>query len=110
MTQSLILVFIFVGLLACLPLAITRLKKRYGLTQLGPSQESRVLSALAVGPHQKVVTVEVGPEHARVALVLGVTPQAVNLLHTMPVDAGVASVVPRPAPHQPAPPTGYIEP
>jgi flagellar protein FliO/FliZ len=85
MTQSFILVIIFVGLLACLPWAVNRLKQHYGLTQLGPTQQSRVLSVLAVGPHQKVVTVEVGPDHARVALVLGVTAQSVNLLHTLPV-------------------------
>lgn len=84
MTQSLITVVIFVVLLACLPWAVSKLKSRYGLTQLGPTQQSRVLSALAVGPHQKVVTVEVGPDHARVVLVLGVTPQSVRLLHTLP--------------------------
>jgi len=84
MTQSLILIFIFVGLLACMPMAINRLKKRYGLTQLGPTHESRVVSVVAVGPQQKVVTVEVGPPEAKVWLVLGVTAQSVNHLHTLP--------------------------
>ena len=45
---------------------------------------SRVLSQVAVGPHQRVVTVEVGPEHCRTLLVLGVTAQQVNCLHVMP--------------------------
>ncbi len=93
MTQSLLLIVIFVGLLACMPMAINRLKKRYGLTQLGPTQASRVVSVLAVGPQQKVVTVEVGPPEAKVWLVLGVTAQSVNHLHTMPPGA----VAPDPA-------------
>ena len=89
MAQSLILVFLFLGLLACMPMAINRLKKRYGLTQLGPTHESRVVSVLAVGPQQKVVTVEVGPPEAKVWLVLGVTAQSVNHLHTMPPGGAV---------------------
>jgi flagellar protein FliO/FliZ len=94
MTQSFILVIFFVGLLACLPWAINRLKKQYGLTHLGPTQQSRVLSVLAVGPHQKVVTVEVGPDSARVALVLGVTQQSISLLHTLPAQAGASALTP----------------
>jgi flagellar protein FliO/FliZ len=51
-----------------------------------------VLSAVAVGPQQRVVTVEVGPEHARTWLVLGVTAQQVSCLHVLPV--GVPDAVP----------------
>jgi flagellar protein FliO/FliZ len=93
MTQSLILIFFFVGLLACLPMAVNRLKKRYGLTQLGPTHESRVVSVLAVGPQQKVVTVEVGSPEAKVWLVLGVTAQSVNHLHTLAPGVAVPSGV-----------------
>lgn len=89
MTQSLLLIVIFIGLLACMPMAVNRLKKRYGLTQLGPTHDSRLVSVLAVGPQQKVVTVEVGPPEAKVWLVLGVTAQSVNHLHTMPPGAAV---------------------
>ena len=95
MTQSFVLVIFFVVLLACLPWAINRLKQRYGLTHLGPTQQSRVVSVLAVGPHQKVITVEVGPNDARVELVLGVTQQSVNLLHTLPASAKPSMPVPR---------------
>ena len=91
MTQSLILLVVFLGLLACMPMAINRLKKRYGLTLLGPTHESRVVSVLPVGPHQKVVTVEVGPEHAKVWLVLGVTAQSIHCLHTLPAGAATAN-------------------
>lgn len=91
MTQSLLLVGVFVVLLACLPMAIDQLKKRYGLRQLGPDQASRVVSVLAVGPQQKVLTVEVGPPDAKVWLVLGVTAQSVSHLHTLtPSSTGVA--------------------
>jgi flagellar protein FliO/FliZ len=38
-----------------------------------------------------VVTVEVGPQNARVWLVLGVTQQSIQCLHTMPAE--LASVV-----------------
>jgi len=46
-----------------------------------------VLSAVAVGPHQRVVTLEVGPAHDRVCLVLGVTAQSISCLHSTPADA-----------------------
>ena len=39
---------------------------------------------------RRVVTVEVGPEHARVWLTVGVTPQAIELLHTAPAQAGLS--------------------
>ena len=68
-----------------MPWAVGRLKKRYGLAQLGPSGESRLVNVLAVGTHQKVVTVEVGPSNARVWLVLGVTQQSIQCLHRVPV-------------------------
>jgi len=43
---------------------------------------------VAVGPQQRVVTVEVGPEGARTWLVLGVTAQQVSCLHVLPVGGG----------------------
>ena len=81
MTQSLILVGLFMAALMCMPWAVGRLKKRYGIAPGGPVGASRLISALAVGPQQKVVTVEVGPAHERVCLVLGVTPQSIQCLH-----------------------------
>ena len=82
MTQSLVLIGLFLALLACVPLLIQRLKKVYGITAAGPGGSSRVVSTLAVGPNQRVVTVEVGPESDRVWLVLGVGPQGIQCLHT----------------------------
>jgi flagellar protein FliO/FliZ len=92
MTQSLILIGLFLCVLVSLPFLIERVKKRYGLSNLGPTgTAARLVSALALGPQQKVVTVEVGPAHARVWLVLGVTQQSIQCLHTMPADTSGAT-------------------
>jgi flagellar protein FliO/FliZ len=85
MTSSLLLIGLFLAVLVSLPFLIERLKKRYGFAGNAGNGQSRTVSALALGPHQKVVTVEVGPADARVWLVLGVTPQAIHCLHTVPV-------------------------
>ena len=83
MTQSLLSVVFFVALLALVPWALRWVKKRNGtLTTNAAGGASRVVSALGVGPTQRVVTVEVGPPEARVWLVLGVTAQSVTPLHT----------------------------
>ena len=55
----------------------------------GMASAPRVISAVAVGPHQRVVTVEVGPESARTWLILGVTAQSITCLHNAP--AGLAA-------------------
>jgi flagellar protein FliO/FliZ len=91
MTQSLILIGLFLCVLVSLPFLIERLKKHYGLTTVGAAGPARMVSALALGPQQKVVTVEVGPHNARVWLVLGVTQQSIQCLHTMPADTSGAS-------------------
>jgi len=84
MTQTLLLVVLFIGALAALPWLIRRLQQRQAGVQAGGGGASRVLSAVAVGPQQRVVTVEVGPAHQRTVLVLGVTAQQINCLHVLP--------------------------
>ena len=85
MTQSLASVVVFIALLALVPWALRWVKKRQGLLPTsGAGSASRIVSALGVGPQQRVVTVEVGPPEARVWLVLGVTAQSVTPLHTSP--------------------------
>lgn len=91
MTQSLVLIGLFLCVLVSLPFLIEWLKKRYGLGVAGPIGTSRMVSAIAIGPQQKVVTVEVGPPQARVWLVLGVTPQSIQCLHTLPVNGADAA-------------------
>jgi len=90
MTQSLILIGLFLCLLVSLPFLIERIKKHYGLAINVTGGPARLVSALALGPQQKVVTVEVGPPNARVWLVLGVTQQSIQCLHTMAADSSGA--------------------
>ena len=83
MSQAIFTVLAFVALLALLPLGVKWFMQR----RLGPAgadlASSRLISVLAVGPQQRVVTVEVGPAGARTWLVLGVTPQSITTLHTL---------------------------
>lgn len=86
MTQTLLTVAAFVVLLAMAPMGIRWLQARSGGSGPSAGAGSKVVSAVAVGPHQRVVTVEVGPPHARVCLVLGVTAQSIACLHTLPAQ------------------------
>ena len=70
--------------LAALPFGLKWVQRRIGGGVTGTGAASKVISAVAVGPHQRVVTVEVGPQDARVWLTLGVTAQTITCLHTMP--------------------------
>jgi len=72
------------AVLAAIPFGLKWLQRRIGGGVTGTGVASKVISAVAVGPHQRVVTVEVGPQDARVWLTLGVTAQTITCLHTMP--------------------------
>jgi flagellar protein FliO/FliZ len=87
MTQTLVTVVFFVVLLALVPAALKWVQRRSASGAAGLTSASRIVSAIAVGPHQRVVTVEVGPEGERVWLTLGVTAQAITCLHSVAVDA-----------------------
>jgi flagellar protein FliO/FliZ len=89
MTQTLLVVVLFVAAMAALPWLVRRIQQRQAGSGLAAGTASRVLSAIAVGPHQRVVTVEVGPEHSRAVLVLGVTAQHVSCLHVLSPQAAV---------------------
>lgn len=82
MTQTLLSVALFVVLLAMVPMGVRWVQRRTAGGSAAMASGSRVVSAVAVGPHQRVVTVEVGPEGARVWLTLGVTAQNISCLHT----------------------------
>ncbi len=86
MTQALVSIGLFVLLLALVPIGLKWLQARSAAGGAGVGAGSRVISAVAVGPHQRVVTVEVGPEGARVWLTLGVTAQTINCLHSAALD------------------------
>ena len=94
MTQTLVVVVLFVGAIAMLPWLIKRLQQRHAKGGAAPGVHARVLSAVSVGPQQRVVTVEVGSEHARTCLVLGVTAQQVTCLHVLGPNASVSAVLP----------------
>ena len=83
LTQTLALVAIMVVLLAMLPAAVKWLQARANSRAPGQAMTTRLVSAVAVGPHQRVVTVEVGPPAARTMLILGVTQQSVSCLHSV---------------------------
>lgn len=87
MTQTLGFVAVFVFLLALLPMGVKWLKQRALGSVAGASSPAKIVSVLAVGPHQRVVTVEEGPDHARVRLTLGVTAQTITLLRSVDLRA-----------------------
>lgn len=88
MTQTLVIVVLFVAAMAALPWLVRRVQLRQAAGGAPGGASSRVLSAVAVGPQQRVVTVEVGPAHDRVWLTLGVSASGIQCLHTSaaPVD------------------------
>jgi flagellar protein FliO/FliZ len=86
MTQSLITVVLFIVVIACLPFAVKWIKQQTGGQLGGLVSQAKFISAVSVGPNQRVVTVEIGPEGKRVWLTVGVTPQAITCLHTSAID------------------------
>lgn len=97
MTQTLVVVVLFVGAMALLPWLVRRIQQRQAAGGVTSGGASRLVSALAVGPQQRVVTVEVGPEHARTWLVLGVTAQNISCLHTQPVSPAAQALASSPS-------------
>jgi len=72
----------FGAVVVLIPLALWLLK-RTPLGQGGGSGPLRHVAALPLSASQRVAIVEVGSGAARQWLVLGVTPQAIQTLHTM---------------------------
>lgn len=90
MTQTLAVVVLFIAGMACLPWLVRWAQQRQASRGVaGISAASKVISAVAVGPQQRVVTVEVGPDHARTVLVLGVTAQNISCLFSIPASQPV---------------------
>jgi flagellar protein FliO/FliZ len=87
MVESLVPVGIFLLVLACLPFALKWIKQRTPGASGHDGGQTKFISALAVGPHQRVVTVEVGPVGQRVWLTLGVSPQGISNLHCAAIGA-----------------------
>jgi flagellar protein FliO/FliZ len=89
--QTLFVVVLFVAMLAMLPLAIKWIQRRANGGIAAAGNASRLVSVLPLGPQQRVVTVEVGPEGERKWLVLGVTGQSITCLHTAAVPTAAHS-------------------
>ena len=90
MTQTFVVVLFFISAVATLPWLIRYVQQRQTKAAGTAGTPSRVLSAIAVGPQQRIITVEVGPEHARTCLVLGVTAQQITCLHVLGASAVAA--------------------
>jgi flagellar protein FliO/FliZ len=73
------------GLLILLPWGVTWLRRRGWQGAASRGQVLKLVGAVAVGPQQKVVTIEVTQGDRRKWLVLGVTPQAINRLDILDV-------------------------
>lgn len=90
LSQTLLGVLAFVAVIAALPWLVRRMQQRQALAR-GGDVSTRVLSAVAVGAHQRVVTVEVGEGAHKTRLVLGVTAQQINCLHVLDTPAPAAA-------------------
>ncbi len=77
----------FVLIVAAIPLALWLLRRTpYGAAMSGAAPgvaAMRTVASVGIGPHQRLVTVEVGHGEERRWLVLGVTPQSITALHTL---------------------------
>ena len=96
MWPTLILVALFVAAMACLPWLVRRLQQKnllprgMGMARGATPVPAQVLGSLAIGPQQRVVTVQVGEGDEAVRLVLGVSAQQIQCLHVL--NAQSASV------------------
>jgi len=92
MTQSLLVVGFFVAVLACLPFILKWVKQRVLAKSAHSTEHAKFISAVAVGPHQSVVTIETGPQGGRVWLTLGVTQQSISCLYVAPIGVSTEEV------------------
>lgn len=89
MSETFVLVGVFVVAIACLPWLVRWLQTRSGSVALVGGQ-TKVLSVVAVGPQQRVVTLQVASGPKEAVLVLGVTASSVQCLHKWESGAGVS--------------------
>jgi flagellar protein FliO/FliZ len=89
MSQQVIYVAVFMVAIACLPWLTKWLVGRNSLGKGTTSAGAKIISVVAVGPTQRIVTLEAGPEHDRLCLVLGVTSQQITCLHRSPASVAL---------------------
>ncbi len=75
----------FALILTLIPIALWLLKRSPmgRFSGAAPGGPLRLVGTLALGPHQRIVTVEVGAGEDRRWLVLGVAPAGIQTLHTL---------------------------
>lgn len=94
LTQQIWSVLLFLACLAALPFLVKRWRASTSAKFDGEAEPApRVVSVLAVGPQQRVVTVEVGRKGVRQRMVLGVTPQNITCLYSEALGESV--IVPK---------------
>ena len=81
----------FVVIIAAIPLALRLLKRTPLAGGGGRAGAPRTVAVLPLSAQHKLVTVEVGQGEERLWLVLGVSPQGLRTLHTMPAQTAAAS-------------------
>ena len=92
----------FIFVIALIPASLWLLKRSglaSGLTAPGAAAPMKAVGQLSLGPGQRLVTVEVGQGDERTWLVLGVTGQNIQTLHTMKPQAPAEAPVSAPAVH-----------
>jgi len=87
----------FALIVAAIPLTLWLLK-RTPMGGMSGTQTTRVISSTALGPTQRLVTVEVGQGESRQWLVLGVTAQSIHTVHTLPAQDLPVAATPNPVP------------
>ena len=86
MSEQLVYVGMFLVVFASVPLLLKRFLRNTTNSQSGLVKSTRIVSIVGVGPNQRVVTLEVGPEDKRLLLVLGVSAQNIVCLHKFATD------------------------
>ena len=92
-TSSLLVLLVMIGALACLPWLLKRWQQRQQAGRNVTGTSAQVLASVAVGPGQRVVTVELERDGAPLCLVLGVSAQHIQCLHVWPQGQATAAVV-----------------
>ncbi len=99
-TQTLLVVVLFIGALATAPWLLRQWQQRHAAAQAQAGVAAKVLSVVAVGPQQRVVLLEIAAEQEKTRLVLGVTAQNISCLHVLPpvATASASATVEPPIP------------
>jgi len=93
MSEQLVYVGLFLVVFASIPLILKRFLRHSESGHSALAKSTKIVSMVGVGPNQRVVTVEVGPDNKRLLLVLGVSAQSMVCLHKFPADASIDAEV-----------------